>query len=56
MDFSIPYYKVRQALVVPISSHAKSLEDLKGKKVGAQIGTTGYFAIKKSKGRCGQIL
>ncbi|MDQ7032638.1 MAG: basic amino acid ABC transporter substrate-binding protein [Desulfonauticus sp.] len=50
MDFSIPYFKVRQALVVPISSNVKSLEDLKGKKVGAQIGTTGYFAIKKVKG------
>lgn len=49
MDFSIPYYKVRQALVVPVTSQAKSLEDLKGKKVGAQIGTTGYFAIKKVK-------
>ncbi len=50
MDFSIPYYKVRQALVVPVNSNAKTLEDLKGKKVGAQIGTTGYFAIKKVKG------
>ncbi|SDN27316.1 amino acid ABC transporter substrate-binding protein, PAAT family (TC 3.A.1.3.-) [Desulfonauticus submarinus] len=50
MDFSIPYFKVRQALVVPINSKAKSLEDLKGKKVGAQIGTTGYFSIKKVKG------
>lgn len=50
MDFSIPYYKVRQALVVPSSSKASSLEDLKGKKVGAQIGTTGYFATQKVKG------
>jgi len=50
MDLSIPYYKVRQALVVPINSKVKSLEELKGKKVGAQIGTTGYFAIKKVPG------
>ncbi|MDK2921964.1 MAG: polar amino acid transport system substrate-binding protein [Desulfonauticus sp.] len=50
MDFSIPYFKVNQALVVPIDSTAKSLEDLKGKKVGAQIGTTGYFSIKKVEG------
>ena len=50
MDFSIPYFKVRQALVVPKSSTAKTLEDMKGKTVGAQIGTTGYFAIKKVEG------
>ena len=50
MDFSIPYFKVRQALVVPKTSTAKTLEDMKGKTVGAQIGTTGYFAIKKVEG------
>lgn len=50
MDFSIPYYKVRQALVVPKSSNVKTLEDLKGKPVGAQLGTTGYFAVQKAKG------
>jgi polar amino acid transport system substrate-binding protein len=50
MDFSIPYFKVRQALVVPKASTAKTLEDMKGKTVGAQIGTTGYFAIKKVAG------
>ena len=50
MDFTIPYYKVRQALVVPKTVEAKSLEDMKGKTLGAQIGTTGYFTIKKTKG------
>ncbi|MEN8190961.1 MAG: basic amino acid ABC transporter substrate-binding protein [Thermodesulfobacteriota bacterium] len=50
MDFSTPYFKVRQALIVPKASTAKSLEDLKGQKVGGQIGTTGYFAIKAVKG------
>ncbi len=50
MDFSIPYYKVRQAIVVRKDSNIKSLKDLIGKKVGAQIGTTGYFAIAKVKG------
>lgn len=50
MDFTIPYYKVRQALVVPKTLEAKSLEDMKGKTLGAQIGTTGYFTIKKAKG------
>jgi polar amino acid transport system substrate-binding protein len=50
MDFSIPYLKVRQALVVPKDSAAKSLADMKGKTVGAQISTTGHFAIKKVEG------
>lgn len=50
MDFSVPYFKVRQALVVPKTSEAKTLEDMKGKTVGGQIGTTGYFAIKEVKG------
>ena len=50
MDFSEPYYTVRQALIVPKASTAKSLADLKGQKVGGQIGTTGYFAIKAAEG------
>jgi len=50
MDFSTPYFKVRQALIVPVDSSAKSFADLKGQKVGAQIGTTGYFAIKAADG------
>ena len=47
MDFSEPYYTVRQAVVVPKNSTATKLEDLRGKSVGAQIGTTGFMAIKK---------
>lgn len=50
MDFAIPYFKVRQALVIPKESGAKTLEDMKGKTLGAQIGTTGYFAVKKTDG------
>ncbi len=50
MDFSMPYFKVRQALVVPKESNATTLEEMKGKTVGAQIGTTGYFAIKEMEG------
>lgn len=48
MDFSDPYFTVRQALIVGKDSTAKSLADLKGKKVGGQIGTTGFFAIKNA--------
>ncbi len=50
MDFSEPYFVVQQALIVNKDSKAASLADLKGKKVGAQIGTTGYFAIKAAEG------
>ncbi len=50
MDFTEPYFSVRQALIVNKKSDAKNLTDLKGKKVGAQIGTTGYFAIKAVEG------
>lgn len=50
MEFSMPYYKVRQALVVPKTLDVTSLEGMKGKTLGAQIGTTGYFTIKKAKG------
>lgn len=49
MDFSEPYYTVRQALIVQKDSNAKTLADLKGQKVGGQIGTTGYFTIKDAK-------
>ncbi len=50
MDFSVPYFQVQQALIVQKDSKAGSLADLKGKKVGAQIGTTGFFALKADKG------
>jgi len=50
MDFSIPYFKVRQALVVRKDSQVKSLDELKGKKVGTQISTTGTFAVQKVEG------
>ena len=45
-DFSIPYYTVRQAVVTQKDSPVKSVDDLKGKTLGGQLGTTGYFAIK----------
>ena len=50
MDFSDSYYTVRQAVIVPKDSPVTKIEELKGQKVGAQIGTTGYFAIEKVAG------
>ena len=47
-DFSDPYYEVAQAVVLPTGKTIKTLADLKGKKVGGQIGTTGVFVIRKA--------
>ncbi len=50
MDFSMPYINAGQVLVVPASTTGvETLADLKGKTVGAQIGTTGAFEIDKVK-------
>jgi polar amino acid transport system substrate-binding protein len=45
-DFSIPYYVVRQAVVMHKDATATSVDDLKGKTLGGQLGTTGFFAIR----------
>ncbi len=52
MDFSIPYVNAGQILVVPADTPASvtSLEDLAGREVGAQIGTTGAFAVEEAAG------
>ncbi len=48
VDFSSGYYDVKQAIITIKGSkieHAKSIADLKGAKLGAQIGTTSYKVI-----------
>jgi len=51
MDFSVPYINAGQVLIVPKEmTDVTKLSDLKGKKVGAQLGTTGAFEVKKTKG------
>ena len=48
VDFSAPYYDVRQAVIALKNSKiagARSLADLKDAKLGAQVGTTSYKAI-----------
>ena len=47
MDFSMPYYTVQQAVVVRKGTAFKTEDDLKDKRLGAQISTTGYFAANK---------
>ena len=41
LDFSDGYYDSKQSLLVPNGSDIKSIDDLSGKKVGVQQGTTG---------------
>ncbi len=46
VDFSIPYSSTEQYVIVPASNETiKTLEDLKGKKVGIQNGTTSDMLI-----------
>lgn len=51
MDFSQAYINAGQVLIVAKSTaNVTTLADLKGKNVGAQIGTTGAFAIEDAPG------
>ena len=47
-EFSKPYYDVQQIVVVKKGDSAASFNDLKGRVVGGQIGTTGVFVAQKS--------
>lgn len=50
MDFSVPYVNAGQILVVKKElTGMETLDQFQGKKVGAQIGTTGAIEIKKNK-------
>ncbi|MEX0427532.1 transporter substrate-binding domain-containing protein [Nocardioides sp. DS6] len=51
LDFTDGYYDSKQSLLVPEGSSIKSIEDLAGKNVGVQQGTTGKdYAEKNAKG------
>jgi polar amino acid transport system substrate-binding protein len=48
VDFSAPYYDVKQAVVTTgtsLAAAATTIEQLKGLRLGAQVGTTSYDAI-----------
>ncbi len=48
MDFSTPYVNAGQVIIVPkATSGVSKLDDLKGKTVGVQIGTTGDIEVSK---------
>ncbi len=48
LDFSDGYYDSKQSLLVPTGSAIKSIDDLAGKKVGVQQGTTGKTYTEKN--------
>jgi polar amino acid transport system substrate-binding protein len=48
IDFSDPYFDANQALLVKKDSGIKSLEDLKGKTMGVQSGTTGKMYAEEN--------
>ncbi|TVR35239.1 MAG: basic amino acid ABC transporter substrate-binding protein [Spirochaetaceae bacterium] len=51
MDFSIPYINAGQVLIVrQDQSGVTTLSDLRGREVGAQIGTTGAFEVRDADG------
>jgi polar amino acid transport system substrate-binding protein len=51
MDFSDPYYAAGQLICVAVNNETiKTAADLKGKKAGGQVGTTGIMEIEKVQG------
>ncbi len=42
VDFSTPYYDATQYVIVPADSTIATMDDLKGKTIGCQLGTTGF--------------
>jgi polar amino acid transport system substrate-binding protein len=48
MDFSDPYFEATQALLAPVGSGFESLEDLAGKRIAVQEGTTGEAYVKEN--------
>jgi glutamine transport system substrate-binding protein len=50
-DFSDPYFEAKQLILVPAGSAVKSLQDLKGKRIGVQAATTGEQVVQKAFGK-----
>ncbi len=51
VDFSNPYYLAGQVVAVPLDNNTiLSFDDVRGKKVGVQLGTTGELMAKKVDG------
>lgn len=51
IDFSEPYYQAGQAIAVrPDEKYIQGVDDLKGKRIGVQLGTTGEMLAKQIPG------
>lgn len=50
-DFTDSYYVANQIILVPEGSDIKEFADLEGKKVSAQINTTGHIVLKELLGK-----
>ena len=50
VDFSDSYYDAIQYVIVPEGSDIDCAEDLEGKKIGVQLGTTGDYAVEEIEG------
>ncbi len=57
VNFSHTYAKAKQVIIVKEDSEINGVDDLKGKKVGVQLGTTGaiYAADDKDEGNIGEV-
>lgn len=47
VDFSTPYYEAVQYVILPEGSEIATADDLKGKAIGVQLGTTGDFIAEE---------
>ena len=50
VDFSDPYYEAVQYVIVKKDSTIATADDLKGKNIGVQLGTTGDFLVEDIEG------
>ncbi|BDH62910.1 basic amino acid ABC transporter substrate-binding protein [Lysinibacillus sp. PLM2] len=50
-DFTEPYYEATQLIITKEDSGITSLQDLKDKKIGVQINTTGHYAAQDLQGQ-----
>ena len=50
VDFSDSYYEAVQDVIVPKGSAIATADDLKGLKIGVQLGTTGEFIVEEIEG------
>ncbi len=50
VDFSEPYYDAVQYVLLPVDSEIRTYEDLEGKKIAVQLGTTGNFIAEEIEG------